>query len=378
MRTVAAVRQAAAVLRHQRRQHGFADQPLHGQQEGPQRRRLLARRPHRPAPDRATLPTASAAARRSPACRSSPAASRRRCAGWPITTTGATPSAARSCSTAKPTSSSTAWARQAIVEIAQRLAAGKTVRDLRDMRGVAYALGAKESGIPQPLPRPLARSGEGVSQRLRRRLPEAEGRSSCSLPASGRGGRGVERSILLPSFEDVRADKLAFVEATRLIHVNTNPFNAATLVQFHDRQAVVATPPALPISEADMDRIYDLPYTRRPHPRTRKPIPAYEMIKDSVTIMRGCFGGCTFCSITAHQGRIIQSRSQESILKRSAQARRRPGISRASSATSAGRPPTCTRCAAPGPRSRRSASGFRACIRPSANCSAPIMARSSN
>jgi uncharacterized radical SAM protein YgiQ len=121
--------------------------------------------------------------------------------------------------------------------------------------------------------------------------------------------------IVLPSFEDVKTDKLAFAEATRLIHVNTNPMNAATLVQFHDRQAVVATPPALPISEADMDRIYDLPYTRRPHPSYKEPIPAYEMIKDSVTIMRGCFGGCTFCSITAHQGRIIQSRSQESILK---------------------------------------------------------------
>ena len=86
-------------------------------------------------------------------------------------------------------------------------------------------------------------------------------------------------------------------------------------MQFHDRQAVVVNPPALPLSQEEMDRIYDLPYTRRPHPSYTEPIPAYEMIKDSVTIMRGCFGGCTFCSITAHQGRIIQSRSQESVLK---------------------------------------------------------------
>ena len=86
-------------------------------------------------------------------------------------------------------------------------------------------------------------------------------------------------------------------------------------MQFHDREAVVATPPDLPLSDAEMDRIYDLPYTRRPHPSYTESIPAYEMIKDSVTIMRGCFGGCTFCSITAHQGRIIQSRSQESVLK---------------------------------------------------------------
>ena len=113
----------------------------------------------------------------------------------------------------------------------------------------------------------------------------------------------------------MKADKRTFAEATQIIHQETNPLNARTLVQFHDRQAVVCNPPALPISQDDMDRIYGLPYTRRPHPMyTGQPIPAYEMIKDSVTIMRGCFGGCTFCSITAHQGRIIQSRSQESVL----------------------------------------------------------------
>ncbi len=164
---------------------------------------------------------------------------------------------------------------QSIVEIARRLAAGQTVRDLRDLRGVAYVLGAKES-------------------------------AEFAKP---------QAAIVLPSYEEVKADKFVFAEATRLIHVNTNPHNAQTLVQFHDRQAVVVTPPCLPISQAEMDRIYDLPYTRRPHPSYTEPIPAYEMIKDSVTIMRGCFGGCTFCSITAHQGRIIQSRSQESVLK---------------------------------------------------------------
>jgi uncharacterized radical SAM protein YgiQ len=165
---------------------------------------------------------------------------------------------------------------KSIVEIAQRLRGGQTMHDLRDMRGVAYALGAKES--------------EDLSSR-------------------------VHDYELLPSFEDVKCDKLAFVEATRRIHINTNPFNAKTLVQMHERQAVVANPPPLPIEQADMDQIYDLPYTRRPHPSYTEPIPAYEMIKDSVTIMRGCFGGCTFCSITAHQGRIMQSRSQESVLK---------------------------------------------------------------
>ncbi|MCI0381378.1 MAG: YgiQ family radical SAM protein [Gemmataceae bacterium] len=179
----------------------------------------------------------------------------------------------------------------AIVEIARRLAAGQTVKDLRDMRGIAYAMGAKESASL------LAHSEIGPDKG--RLIPSAK----------------QEPEVLLPSFGAVKADKLWFAAATRLIHINTNPFNARTLVQFQDREAVVVTPPTLPISEAEMDRIYDLPYSRRPHPSYKEPIPAYEMIKDSVTIMRGCFGGCTFCSITAHQGRIIQSRSQESVLK---------------------------------------------------------------
>jgi uncharacterized radical SAM protein YgiQ len=177
---------------------------------------------------------------------------------------------------------------QAIVEVARRLAAGQTVRELRDMRGVAYVLGARES----------------------------EELAACGLALSAKPqAAALADFVRLPSYEEVKADKRAFVDATRLIHINTNPHNARTLVQFHERQAVVVNPPALPLNEADMDRIYDLPYTRRPHPSYREPIPAFEMIKDSVTIMRGCFGGCTFCSITAHQGRIIQSRSQESVVQ---------------------------------------------------------------
>ncbi len=158
----------------------------------------------------------------------------------------------------------------AILEIARRLADGETVRDLWDMRGVAYRLGAKDS------------PPEGLLE--------------------------------LPSFEQVRDDKLAFAEATRRIHDETNPYNARPLLQRHGDQAVVTTSPPLPVSQAGMDSIYALTYTRRPHPSYTEPIPAFEMIKDSVTIMRGCFGGCTFCSITTHQGRIIQSRSKDSIL----------------------------------------------------------------
>jgi uncharacterized radical SAM protein YgiQ len=160
-----------------------------------------------------------------------------------------------------------------IVAIAQRLAAGETVDPLRDLRGVAYLLGAKEAMPPWP--------GE---------------------------------TLALPSFEEVTADKLAFARMTRAFHHETNPFNARRLTQRHGDRTVVLNPPCPPISEAEMDAIYDLPYTRRPHPRYAEPIPAHTMIKDSVQVMRGCFGGCTFCSITMHEGRVIQSRSPRSIL----------------------------------------------------------------
>jgi uncharacterized radical SAM protein YgiQ len=159
---------------------------------------------------------------------------------------------------------------ESILEIARRMDAGQSVKDLRDMRGVAYALGASE--------------------------------------------KPPEDALVLPSYDEVCASKPAFAEATRMIHNETNPYNAKRLVQWHGTQAVVANVPNNPISQQAMDHIYGLPYTRRPHPTYQEPIPAFEMIKDSVTIMRGCFGGCTFCSITTHQGRIIQSRSKDSIL----------------------------------------------------------------
>ncbi len=159
-----------------------------------------------------------------------------------------------------------------LVEIARRLQAGETVKDLRDLRGVVYRLGASES-------------------------PPADD------------------TITLPSYEQVVADRYAFCDLTRIAHQETNPYNARRLVQFHDREAVVVNPPALPLAQEEMDRVYGLPYTRRPHPSYGKAkIPAYDVVRDSVQIMRGCFGGCTFCSITAHEGRIIQSRSQESVL----------------------------------------------------------------
>ncbi len=173
---------------------------------------------------------------------------------------------------AKPDLVAFGMGESSIVEIARRLDSGQTAKDLRDMRGVAYAMGASET------------------------------------PPTG------DAVVELPSYEQVKADKHAFAEATRIIHMETNPYNARALVQFHDRQAIVCTPPPLPESQQAMDFFYDLPYTRKAHPSYQEPIPAFQVVKDSVTIMRGCFGGCTYCSITTHQGRIIQSRSKDSIV----------------------------------------------------------------
>lgn len=168
-----------------------------------------------------------------------------------------------------------------IVTIAKRLAAGEPVEALRDMRSVAYLLGAREE-LPA------------------HRFDDA----NCD---------NVTKE--LPSFEAVSSDKLAFARATKILHDETNPFNARRLTQRHGDRLLVQNPPDLPLTNAEMDRIYDLPYRRRPHPRYTETIPAHEMIKDSVTIMRGCFGGCTFCSITMHQGRVIQNRSRASIIQ---------------------------------------------------------------
>jgi uncharacterized radical SAM protein YgiQ len=165
-----------------------------------------------------------------------------------------------------------------ILDVARGLAAGQTVKDLRDLRGIAYRLGASEP------------------------------------PPTGAGG-GAAETIELPSYESVSSDTLAFCEMTRISHLETNPHNARRLVQRHGREAVVVNPPALPLEQHEMDQVYGLPFTRRPHPSYGAArIPAFEVVENSVQIMRGCFGGCTFCSITAHEGRIIQSRSQESII----------------------------------------------------------------
>ena len=134
-----------------------------------------------------------------------------------------------------------------------------------------------------------------------------------------------ERTVIrLPSYEQVKSDPVLYAHASRVLHLETNPGNARALVQRHAERDVWINPPPIPLSTAEMDHVFDLPYARSPHPRYADEsgghdgptkIPAWEMIRFSVNIMRGCFGGCSFCSITEHEGRIIQSRSEDSVIR---------------------------------------------------------------
>jgi uncharacterized radical SAM protein YgiQ len=122
--------------------------------------------------------------------------------------------------------------------------------------------------------------------------------------------------IRLPAYEQVKSDKALYAHANRVLHLETNPGNARALVQRHGEQDLWINPPPIPLATPEMDHVFDLPYARAPHPSYGEAkIPAWEMIRFSVNIMRGCFGGCTFCSITEHEGRIIQSRSEDSIIR---------------------------------------------------------------
>jgi uncharacterized radical SAM protein YgiQ len=182
-------------------------------------------------------------------------------------------------------------AERAVIEVAQRLAAGEAPRDLASIRGTA----------------------------LFRRVPEdytelhADDLDSADEGAARHAGDTV---IRLPACEQVEQDREAYARASRVLHRESNPGNARPLVQRHGDRDLWLNPPPIPLTTAEMDAVYDLPYARAPHPSYGDAkIPAWEMIKFSVTIMRGCFGGCTFCSITEHEGRIIQNRSEGSILR---------------------------------------------------------------
>jgi uncharacterized radical SAM protein YgiQ len=215
-----------------------------------------------------------------------------------------------------------------IVEIAHRLAAGAAPADIKDVRGTAYVGGAAGDGwteidsthldLPGRVdkhPDPYAMESE-IAAAARSAAVKEPGvnvvRFTRKVPTADRD----KSYIRLPSYEQVRDDPVLYAHASRILHMESNPGNARALVQRHGASDVWLNPPPVPLTSEEMDGIYELPYARRPHPAYgAAKIPAYEMIRFSVTIQRGCFGGCTFCSITEHEGRIIQNRSEDSILR---------------------------------------------------------------
>jgi uncharacterized radical SAM protein YgiQ len=183
-------------------------------------------------------------------------------------------------------------AERAVVEVAHRLARGEAMGGFDDIRGVALL----KPHVPEGWHEAPADDLDGAS----------EGARISDEPTV----------VRLPSFEQVERDKEAYARASRVLHRESNPGNARALVQRHGDRELWLTPPPIPLTTPEMDAVYALPYARAPHPAYgQAKIPAWEMIRFSVTIMRGCFGGCTFCSITEHEGRIIQSRSQASVLQ---------------------------------------------------------------
>ena len=173
-------------------------------------------------------------------------------------------------------------AERAVLEIARRLDAGEPVGQLTDVRGTAHVLGNRKDWEPFVQdPSHSVRDG---------------------------------KVVVLPSYEEVLADKAAFAEMTRLAQAESNPHNARPLLQPHGGQAVFLQAPSTPLTTEELDSIYALPFRRAAHPSYREPVPAFASVKRSLAVVRGCFGGCSFCSISEHEGRIVQSRSKTSVL----------------------------------------------------------------
>lgn len=233
-------------------------------------------------------------------------------------------------------------AERAVVEIAQRLAAGERVEQITDVRGTAFVRRDTPEGwfevdstrIDRPgkvdkIINPYVNTQDTAACAIEQEKGEQEDPNEAKvvqLLAHPRLER--ERTVIrLPSFEKVRSDAVLYAHANRVLHLETNPGNARALVQKHGEVDVWFNPPPIPMSTEEMDYVFGMPYARVPHPLYGKEkIPAYEMIRFSVNIMRGCFGGCTFCSITEHEGRIIQNRSHESILAEIEEMKKVPGF----------------------------------------------------
>ncbi|MBY5943986.1 YgiQ family radical SAM protein [Photobacterium rosenbergii] len=215
-------------------------------------------------------------------------------------------------------------AERALVEVAHRLADGENIADLTNIAGTAVIMRERpehykeidssrieKPGKAMPMPNPYA-TEETCATNKSEKAQEPEAKPVQIQPSR----HDAETTVIrLPSFEKLRNDRILYAHASRVMHLETNPYSARALVQKHgDRELWINRPP-IPLTTEEMDYVFGLPYARVPHPAYGKAkIPAYDMIKTSVNIMRGCFGGCSFCSITEHEGRIIQNRSQESIL----------------------------------------------------------------
>lgn len=229
-------------------------------------------------------------------------------------------------------------AERQIVDIAHRLAAGESIADITDLRGTVFTrksipddyleIDSTHLDTPGPLNPPIdpyAMDDNGGTKTATQAAVAADSAGSGEKPAGEKIVRFVrrvknadrERSVIrLPAFEQVVDDPVMYAHASRILHLEANPGNARALVQRHGNVEVWLNPPPIPLTTSEMDRVYELPYQRQPHPfYGEAEIPAYKMIRFSIAIQRGCFGGCTFCSITEHEGRIIQSRSEASVLR---------------------------------------------------------------
>ncbi len=213
-------------------------------------------------------------------------------------------------------------AERAIVEVTHRLAKGEQISNIQDIRGTCVMC----SGVPNDwaeidhtspdAPVPIAKLPNPYSAK-----PECSNSADleATLPSKKRPSADANRThtvLRLPSYEQVASNKMLFAHAARIAHLETNPGNARALIQRHGKRDLWINPPPIPLKTEELDRIYEPPYTRKPHPAYGSAkIPAWEMIRFSINIMRGCLGGCTFCSITEHEGRIVQNRSEDSIIR---------------------------------------------------------------
>jgi len=240
-------------------------------------------------------------------------------------------------------------AERAIVAIAHRIAKGESVQTITDLRGTAFfrrdnaegffELDSTSVDAPGRLDshiNPYLNTADASACEIeKQKTAEEEARGSVVMlrPSSSMKGLAMQGStdtramknrlppreltvIRLPAYEQVKSDPVLYAHANRVLHLETNPGNARALVQRHGDRDIWLNPPPIPLSTEEMDYVFDLPYARTPHPSYEgAKIPAYDMIRFSVNIMRGCFGGCTFCSITEHEGRIMQNRSEDSVIR---------------------------------------------------------------